>query len=65
MQYQMVEKKDSSAVHGIFESKESGERFLKETVPEYVKKGYYMDKTLTTNDFEIVERVTKWHTETK
>ena len=57
MQYQMVEKKDHLAVHVIFNSKERGERFLKETVPEYVKKGYYMDKTLTANDFEIVERL--------
>jgi hypothetical protein len=52
--FKLVEKKNHNAVHGIFLSKETGEKFLRETVPVYVQKGYYMDKTLTVESFEVV-----------
>lgn len=55
MKYIMTEKKNPLAIHGIFHSKESGEKFLREVVPYYVRRGFYMDKTLTENDFEIKE----------
>ena len=53
MQYKLVEKKDPLALHAIFDSLESAERHLKETVPQYVAMGYFMDKTLTADSFEI------------
>lgn len=52
----IVEKKDHLAVHGIFMSRESAEKHLKEVVPIYVDKGYYMDKTLTKDCFEVIEK---------
>ena len=51
----MIEKKNKLAIHAIFDSKESGERFLHEVVPDYVRRGFYIDKTLTEKDFEIKE----------
>jgi hypothetical protein len=53
-QFKLVEKKNHNDVHGIFLSKESGDKFLKETVPVYVSKSYYTDKTLTVDSFEII-----------
>lgn len=54
--FKMVEKKNPLAVHGLFYHRDTAEKFLKETVPVYVARGYYMDKTLTADSFEIVER---------
>lgn len=51
----VVEKKDHLAVHGYFESRESADKHLKQTIPVYVARGYFMDKTLTANDFEVAE----------
>lgn len=53
--FKIVEKKNPLAVHGYFLSKESAEKHLKETIPQYVKLGYFMDKTLKPNDFTIAE----------
>jgi len=54
----IVEKKDRLAVHGIFDSIERAENHLKNVIPVYCEKGYYMDKTLKPNDFEIVRTTT-------
>jgi hypothetical protein len=51
--YKIVEKKNHLAVHGLFMSRESAERHLKEVIPEYCRKGYFMDKTLKPEDFEV------------
>lgn len=59
MQYQIVEKRNHLAVHGIFYSKERAEQFLKETVPYYITRGLYTDKTLTAESFEVIERKPK------
>ncbi len=53
--FKIVEKKDHLAVHQLHSSRESAERSLREVIPEYVRRGYYMDKTLTADDFEIIE----------
>lgn len=55
MKYKIVEKKDHHAVHGIFSSRGSAEKHLKETIPLYVERGYFMDKTLKADSFEVVE----------
>jgi len=52
----MVEKADHHAVHALFVSKERGEQFLADAVPDYCRRGFYMDKTLTPDSFEIMEK---------
>ena len=54
--FKIVERRDRLAVHGIFDSRERAERHLRETIPEYCRRGYFMDKTLTPFDFEIQPR---------
>ena len=55
MKYKIVEKKNPLAVHALFDSLQRAERHLNEVIPEYVKRGFFMDKTLTENCFEIKE----------
>ena len=52
----LVEKRNHNAVHGLFDTKASAKRHLREVIPVYVAKGYFTDKTLTADDFEIVEK---------
>jgi hypothetical protein len=54
--YLLIEKKNKLAVHGIFHSKEAAEKFLQNTVPTYVSKGFYSDKSLTANSFKVVKQ---------
>lgn len=51
----LVEKNNCLAVHGIFDTRESAERHLAVNIPVYCELGYFMDKTLTPESFEIVE----------
>lgn len=53
IQYVIVEKKNPLAVHAICDSMQSAQRWLTVNAPEYVAKGYFMDKTLTTDSFEV------------
>lgn len=54
-QIKVVEKRNHNAVHGLFATRERAERHLREVVPTYVARGFYMDKTLRPDDFEIIE----------
>lgn len=54
-QFQIVEKKNPLALHGLFDSVSAAAHHLYKTIPEYVSKGYFMDKTLKADDFKIVE----------
>ncbi len=56
MEWQIVEKKNPLAIHGIFDCQNRAEWFLETIVPRYVARGYYSDKTLTKHDFKIVKR---------
>lgn len=51
----LVEKDNHLAVHGLFDSVLRAERHLANNIPEYCKRGYFMDKTLTPDSFEIIE----------
>lgn len=51
--YKIIEKKNPLAVHALFSDSKRAERYLKETIPYYVAEGFFMDKSLTANDFEI------------
>jgi hypothetical protein len=53
--FRLVEKKNRLAVHALFDSRERAEKHLAETIPVYVSRGYFMDKTLTAESFEILE----------
>jgi len=50
----LVEKRNHLAVHGLFDSMASATRHLAETIPVYVARGYFMDKSLKPDDFEII-----------
>lgn len=51
----IVEKKNHLAVHALFDSMERAKNHLENIIPVYVMKGYFMNKTLTKDDFEIIE----------
>lgn len=52
--FKIVEKKNQNAVHGIFDCEKRAQRHLDVVVPEYVRRGYFMDKTLRPDDFEVI-----------
>jgi hypothetical protein len=54
-QWAIVEKANPNAVHGLFMSMESAHKFLKDTIPDYCRRGFYMDKTLTPESFIVRE----------
>lgn len=53
--YWLVEKVNHLALHGIFDSRASAMRHLNQVIPEYVRKSFFMDKTLTAGSFEVIE----------
>ncbi len=53
LQWGIYEKKNRNALHGIFMSMESAERHLHKTIPDYCARGFFMDKTLTPESFEV------------
>lgn len=52
--YKVVEKDNELAVHALFDCESRAEKYIEETIPEYVSKGYFMDKTLTKDSFKII-----------
>ena len=52
-QYVIVEKKNPLAVHAVCDSEQSAQRWIDVNAPEYVRLGYFMDKTLTADSFEV------------
>lgn len=54
--FAIVEKDNPLALHGLFDNCERAEMHLRETIPVYVARSYFMDKTLTADSFVIVER---------
>jgi hypothetical protein len=52
--FKIVEKANPLAVHSIFSTLGSAERHLKENIPQYCEKGYFMDKSLTPDSFKII-----------
>jgi hypothetical protein len=53
-QWKLVEKDNPLAVHGLFSSEQSAKEHLAKVIPEYVQKGFFMDKTLTAESFCVV-----------
>lgn len=54
--YTIVEKKNHLHAHAHCYSKESAQRWLDDNAVEYCAKGYFMDKALKPEDFEMIER---------
>lgn len=52
--FKLVEINNELAVHGLFDSEERAKRHLQETIPFYVQRGYFMNKTLTAESFKII-----------
>lgn len=52
-QFKIVEKKNPLAVHAHCSTLESAQWWLAVNAVEYCAKGYFMDKTLTPQSFEI------------
>ena len=53
--YKIVEKQNPLAVHAICDTLERAQHWLTVNAPEYVVRGYFIDKTLTADSFVIVE----------
>jgi hypothetical protein len=53
--FKLVEINNELAIHGIFDSEEGAKKHLKETIPLYVQRGYFMNKTLTADIFKIIK----------
>jgi hypothetical protein len=53
--FKLVERRNHLAVHGIFDSLERAERHLRVIVPLYLAQGYFTDKTLVADSFEIIQ----------
>jgi hypothetical protein len=53
MRFKIVEKANPHAVHGYFDTLAPAERALREDIPEYVARGFFMDKTLRADSFEV------------
>lgn len=54
--FYLVEKKDHLAVHGHFYAYERAKQFLENDIVFYCANGYFVDKTLAPDDFEIIEK---------
>lgn len=57
-EWQIVEKKNPLSLHALCHSRESAERWIRVNAPMYCERGYFTDKTLTPDSFEIRDPVT-------
>lgn len=53
--FKVVEKQNNLAVHALCDTKERAQRWIDINAVEYCAKGYFMDKSLTPDSFEILE----------
>lgn len=56
MRYKIIEKNNHLAIHGWFDSFGAAVHHLEKTIPDYVNRGFFMDKTLTKDDFTIADK---------
>jgi len=52
--FKIVEKNNLLAVHALFSTLDSAERWLKNDAVIGCQRGYFMDKTLTPDSFKII-----------
>ncbi len=53
--HKLVEKNNHLAVHALFDTLDRAERHLSVVIPDYVARGFFMDKSLTADSFEIIQ----------
>jgi len=53
MRFLVIEKQNPLAIHAICDTLERAQHWIDRNAPEYVRKGYFMDKTLTADSFTI------------
>jgi hypothetical protein len=51
--YAVVEKKNHNAIHAACYSEQSAQDWIDKKAPDYCAKGYFMDKTLKADSFEV------------
>lgn len=56
--FAIVEKQNHLAVHGLFYQRDFAEYFLRDCIPVYVVGGYFANKTLTKDSFEVIDKLT-------
>lgn len=54
--FKVVEKLNNLAVHAHCDTLESAQRWIDVNAKEYCEKGYFVNKTLTPNSFEILTK---------
>jgi len=54
--FNVIEKNNPLHLHAICSTRESAERWIKVNAPEYIRLGFFMDKSLTADSFTIHER---------
>lgn len=52
--FYVVEKANHLHVHAHCHSRDTGDYWIAHRAPEYCAKGYFMDKTLTPDSFEVI-----------
>ena len=52
--FKLVKKSNHNALYGLFNTIECAEHHLKKKITLYIVCGYFMDKTLTPDCFEII-----------
>jgi hypothetical protein len=59
MKCKIVEKQNHLAVHGLFDTMERAQWHLSVNIPTYCVNGFFMDKTLTPDSFEVIHETAK------
>ena len=54
--FKVIEKNNPLAVHCVCDTLERAQHWIDKIAPEYCKKGYFMNKTLTPDSFTIKEK---------
>lgn len=53
--FYVVQKNDQNAIHAVCSTREGAQKWIDEFAPVYVQRGFFSDKTLTAESFEIKE----------
>ena len=52
----LVEKANPQAIHGLFYTRERASQHLATQIPIYCTRGYFIDKSLAPESFEVIDR---------
>lgn len=54
MKFKIIETANPLATHGLFGTRAAAEKHLRDTIPTYVRMGFFADKTLVAESFSVV-----------